>query len=165
MFLCFVDFVDPRYSKASYAAVESLKEVAPKYSHIIGFFHVNNTNMWQRKRVLGVTWDELPAMAFNMMGDSSSKVLPYPRGKEITKLALFDFFDDLLTGRKAQGRAPEEEYRPPADFSKVRNDTEIEAFLLNNTIIATRDNFASLAYQEGYDCLVLLYTTEIIHQG
>jgi hypothetical protein len=29
MFLCFVDFVDPRYSKPSYAAVEALKEVAP----------------------------------------------------------------------------------------------------------------------------------------
>lgn len=74
--------------------------MAPKYSHILGFFYVNNTMMWQRKRVLGVTWDELPAMAFNMLTDVS-KVMPYPRGREISKVALFDFFDDLFTGRKA----------------------------------------------------------------
>ena len=29
--------------------------------------------------------------------------MPYPRGKEITKEALFDFFDDLFTGRSGVG--------------------------------------------------------------
>jgi hypothetical protein len=43
MFIVFIDFVDPRYSKESYKAVEVLKEVAPKYSHVLGFFYVNNT--------------------------------------------------------------------------------------------------------------------------
>jgi hypothetical protein len=160
MFLTFVDFEDPRYSRESYRAVEVMKEVAPKYSHLINFFYVNNTHFWQRKRVLGVTWDELPSMAFNMIGDAS-KVIPYPRGAEISKKALFDFFDDLFTGRKGVGGA----YQPPKDFSKVRNDTEIETYLLNNTILANRDTFNSLIYSEGYDVLLLLYTTEVIHEG
>lgn len=138
MFLAFVDFVDPKYSKDSFHAVEVLKEISPKYSHLVGFFYVNNTLMWQRKRVLGVTWDELPAMAFNMLGDAS-KVMPYPRGREISKKAMFDYFDDLFTGRNNQeGQQINQEYAPPSDFSKTKNDSEIETILLNNTIIANR---------------------------
>jgi hypothetical protein len=51
-------------------------------------------------------------MAFNFIGDAS-KVMPYPRGREISKEALFDFFDDLFTGRSGSGENLKEEYRPP----------------------------------------------------
>jgi len=102
-------------------------------------------------------------MAFNFIGDAS-KVMPYPRGREITKEALFDFFDDLFTGRSGMGENMKSEYRPPQDFSKIRTDVEIENALLNNTILANRFNFNELVYQEGYDVLVLLYTTEVISQ-
>ncbi len=117
MFIAFVDFEDQKWSKDSYKAVQVLKEAAPKYSHILGFFYVNNTVFQHRKRVLGVTWDELPSMAFNFIGDSS-KIMPYPRGREISKEALFDFFDDLFTGRSGVGENLKQEYRPPQDFSK-----------------------------------------------
>ena len=66
MFLVFVDFDDNRYSKKSAQAMEVIKEIAPKYSHVLGFLQVNNTQYAGRKRILGITWDELPAMAFNM---------------------------------------------------------------------------------------------------
>ena len=161
MFLAFVDFEDERYQKESYKAVEVLREIAPKYSHLVSFFYVNNTYFWQRKRVLGVTWDELPAMAFNMLGDSS-KVMPYPRGREISKNSLFDFFDKLFTGRTGQN---EEIYTPPTDFSKVKNDSEIETVYLNKTQLANRSTFSELVFTEGYDVLLLLYSTEIIHSG
>ena len=100
-------------------------------------------------------------MAFNFIGDAS-KIMPYPRGREITKEALFDFFDDLFTGRAGAGESLKEEYRPPQDFSKTRKDIEKETILLNNTILATRSNFNELVYQEGYDAMVLLYTTEVV---
>lgn len=67
MFLTFVDFDDPKYSKASHEAVEVVKLVAPKFSSYFGFMYVNNTQFALKKRVLGITWDELPAMAFNML--------------------------------------------------------------------------------------------------
>lgn len=67
MFLTFVDFENKKVSKDCYKALEVIKEIAPKYSHLIGFYYVNNTIFWQRKRVLGVTWDDLPSMAFNMI--------------------------------------------------------------------------------------------------
>jgi hypothetical protein len=43
MFIAFVDFLDPRWNKESYNAVQVLKLAAPKYSHVLGFFYVNNT--------------------------------------------------------------------------------------------------------------------------
>jgi hypothetical protein len=150
--------------KESFNAVQVLKQASPKYSHVLGFFYVNNTQFAHRKRILGVTWDELPSMAFNFIGDAS-KIMPYPRGREITKEALFDFFDDLFTGRAGFGENLKEEYKPPQDFSKTRNDVEIETFLLNNTLIANRGNFNDYVYQEGYDALVLLYTTEVINDS
>ncbi len=44
MFIAFIDFEDPKQGGECLRAVEVLKEVAPKYSHILGFFYVNNTN-------------------------------------------------------------------------------------------------------------------------
>ena len=122
-----------------------MKEVAPKYSHILGFFYVNNTSFNHKKRILGVTWDELPAMAFNMLGDNS-KIMPYPRGREISKNSMFNFFDDLFTGRSGVGNKMKKEYKPPTDFSKTVMDTEIEQYLLNNTISATRFSYNELVY-------------------
>lgn len=62
----------------------------------MGFLYVNNTVFYQRKRVLGVTWDELPSMAFNMI---DSRVIPYPRGKTIEKDVVFNWFDNILKGK------------------------------------------------------------------
>lgn len=107
MFLTFVDFENQQYSSSCYQALEVLKEVAPKYSHILGFFYVNNTVMLPRKRILGITWDELPSMAFNFLGGDSSRIIPYPRGAEISKVALFDFFDEIFTGKSKGGQRPE----------------------------------------------------------
>lgn len=42
-FFLFVDFNDPKYSKQCYKAVEVLKEVAPKFMHLMGFFYVHNS--------------------------------------------------------------------------------------------------------------------------
>jgi hypothetical protein len=105
-------------------------------------------------------------MAFNFLSGDSSRVVAYPRGREITKKAMFDFFDELFTGKKNSVTVqPSDFIKPPSDFSKVKNDTEIEPYLLNNTIIATRDTFSEIVYSEGYDVIVFLFTTEIIHAG
>jgi hypothetical protein len=37
--------------------------------------------------------------------------------------------------------------------------------LLNNTVKADRSNFRELVFSEGYDTLLMLYTTEVIHDG
>lgn len=131
-FYVFVDFENPKYAKASAKAVEVIKQVAPKFSHVIGFFHVNNTQFQNRKRILGVTWDELPAMAFNMI---DSRVIAYPRNKPIEKDIVFDWFDDVVKGKvevKTKG------------FQREIADADIGPYLLNNTQVASRDNYTDL---------------------
>lgn len=134
MFLTFVDFEDQRYSKECYRAVEVIKQVAPKFSHIMGFLYVNNTAFLHRKRILGVTWDELPSMAFNMV---DSRVIAYPRGKPIERDILFDWFDAILQG-KVQVKT--------SGFNKKVEDKEIAPILLNNTVIANRENYHELVF-------------------
>jgi len=97
-----------------------------------------------------VTWDELPAMAFNMI---DQRVLPYPRGKEMTKDVLFTWFDDVFLG-KVEPKTD--------DFAKEIKDPDLPKYLLNNTIIGTRANYRDLVFEEGYDAVMFLYTTEVI---
>lgn len=114
MFLCFVDFNDPKWAKKSYHAVSVLEEIAPKYRHLIGIYYVNNTIFWQRKRVLGVTWDELPSMAFNLI--EGSQAIPYPRDREISKQSMFEWFDAVFKG---------EIQSTVQTYAKIKNDTMI----------------------------------------
>lgn len=92
-------------------------------------------------------------MAFNMI---DNRVIPYPRGKVIEKKILFDWFDDIVKGKVA----PKTE-----NFSKEVVDTEIQQFLLNNTMIANRENYNDIVLQEGFDVVLFIYTTETIHNG
>jgi hypothetical protein len=62
----------------------------------MGFFYVQDSHFRDRKRMLGITWDELPSMAINLI---DNRVIPYPRGAKITKDSLFDWFDDIITGK------------------------------------------------------------------
>lgn len=62
----------------------------------MGFLYANNNDFYHRKRLLGITWDELPSMAFNMI---DQRVIPYPRYKEIQTDIVFDWFDDIMKGR------------------------------------------------------------------
>lgn len=96
MFLTFVDFEDQRYAAESHRAVEVIKQVQEKFGHVLGFFYVDNRQFLQKKRILGITWDELPAMAFNMV---DQRAIPYPRDGEISRESIFSWFDDVMTGK------------------------------------------------------------------
>jgi hypothetical protein len=71
-------------------------------------------------------------MAFNMV---DNRVIPYPRGARISREALFDWFDDIMSG-KVQVKT--------SGFNKEVKDFEIYPMLLNNTIQTNRDNYADL---------------------
>ena len=127
-----------------------MKQIYPKYLHLIGFFYVNNDYFRDRKRVLGITWDELPSMAFNMI---DNRVIPYPRGARFSKEGLVEWFDDIIAG-KVQAKT--------SGFSRVVKDFEIYPMLLNNTLQVNRENYQEMVLQEGFDTVLFLYTTEEI---
>ena len=95
MFLCFVDWDNPKHLKEAQSAKRVMNELSEKYGDYLGFFMANNTQYWRRKRILGITWDDLPSMAFNMV---DQKVLPYPRGMSIDKETMMSWMDDVFKG-------------------------------------------------------------------
>jgi len=90
-------------------------------------------------------------MAFNMI---DNRVIPYPRGKPIERDIVFDWFDDIVKGKVSV---------KTTGFDRIVNDTDIQAILLNNTIVATRDTYNDIVLSEGFDVAILFYTTEVIH--
>lgn len=65
MFVAFVDFKHPQYGQKCKEVVANLAEISPVYEmHFKVFF--SDDNHIQR-RLLGVTWEELPALAFNTL--------------------------------------------------------------------------------------------------
>ena len=67
MFIVFVDFKDQATAKKCQDAIREIEKIEPKYGHLFGFYFADNTTWMQRKKILGITWDELPSMAFNML--------------------------------------------------------------------------------------------------
>lgn len=154
MFVAFVDLESKNYAEASQDAIEVLKQIQPRYGHLFGFFYAENEKWGHLKRILGITWDELPALAFNMLDQT---VIAYPRNKPIDQDSLTQWFDGIVTGRDQESVKFKEEHRIVKDF-------DIQKQSLPDTIITDRSNFTEYALEEGYDTLVLLYTTEKVDQ-
>ena len=77
MFLAFVDFdsKDEEVTKQSHQAVITLKHLQHKFGQAYEFFYVNNTADREKRELLGITWDDVPAFAFNTLDRT---ILPYP---------------------------------------------------------------------------------------
>ena len=61
----------------------------------MSLYAADNKRWSHLKRYLGITWDTLPAMAFNNLDRT---VIPYPKEKEIARDVLFEWFDSVLKG-------------------------------------------------------------------
>ena len=72
--ILFVDLSSKKYAQKSTEAIQELKKIAPVFEDHFKVFYVNDDNV--QKRLLGITWDELPALAFNSL---DQLVLAYPR--------------------------------------------------------------------------------------
>jgi hypothetical protein len=49
-----------------------------------------------QKRLLGITWDEIPSLAFH---SKDGMILPYPQGRSISVDELYYWFEDIRRKR------------------------------------------------------------------
>lgn len=145
MFLVFVDG-----SVKSQKAIEEIQKIQPKYGHILGFYIAHNDDWSHTKRLLGITWEDLPAMAFNMLDKTA---IPYPQDKQIDADILFPWFDAILTGQDSESVKQD-------NFQRTIQDHDIEK-LLRATTKTDRSNFTHYTLEEGYETIAFLYTTEV----
>ena len=78
--------------------------------------------------MLGITWEELPALGFNTLDHLA---FTYPQGGDIDKESLVKWIKDVSRG-KAQNSAK------VTDFSTQVNDKTIYEFFLDETLVADR---------------------------
>jgi len=127
------------------------ESIAPKYSQYIGLMYADTRRYAGKRMMLGVTWDDVPALAFSM---TDNRILTYPREMPIEKDTLMSWIDDVFKGRVQASNTYEREVV----------DKEIGTRFLNNTMVASRENFTSIVLEEGYDVLLIVYTSQVEHQ-
>jgi len=95
MYILFIDTNGPNV-KESKQLVQNMQQVAPVFEHLFKVFIADTPEYLNQRRLLGVTWPELPSMAFNTL---EHNVLPYPRGRPMDKESLTVFFKNVALAR------------------------------------------------------------------
>lgn len=77
MLTCFVhtNHRNKEYRRESVEFIRVMKKIAPQFSRMIAFTYTDNERFFDKRKVLGITWEKLPAMAFNTI---EQKVYTYP---------------------------------------------------------------------------------------
>lgn len=134
-----------------------MEDVEKKYGKYYGFWYCNNTQWEGQKHLFGITWPDLPSMAFNMMDKT---VLPYPRFKKIDTYELLTWFEKTVVN---PSEAQLERLKSKSDHITVA-DKEIYRKNLFHTIFTTRQNFSEIVLTEGTDVFAFLYSTQAVSQ-
>ena len=67
MFIIFVDLDDPQLASKCLDAIREVEKIQKKLSQYVGFFYAENKIWNSLKQRLGISWDDLPSLAFNML--------------------------------------------------------------------------------------------------
>lgn len=67
MIILFVDFSTPELARKSDNLIKIFEELWPSFNQRMMFFWTTDPNQMQQRRVLGITWDQLPAFALNSL--------------------------------------------------------------------------------------------------
>ncbi|CAI2386410.1 unnamed protein product [Moneuplotes crassus] len=141
MFLVFINREHERYKEQSLELYERLTYIAPNYPQFI-FMFTEDTENYSKKRYLGITWKEEPAMALNHM--QSVDTIVFPRRRPFTTKNIKQFIDDFVNGELDS-----------TGTTLYFENQYLE--LMPNVIHLNRENFSTECFSKEYDTLLLLY--------
>lgn len=99
MFLAFLDRTHPKYGAESIVLYSHLTQIAPEYPQFIFMFSESSQNE-AKKRYLGITWKEEPALALNYIRSKGSIV--FPRKRKFTLENIREFLNAYIRGELEQ---------------------------------------------------------------
>ena len=117
MILIFVDFSNPRVAEKSENLIKIFEELEPAFNERFQFFWTTDPRQLEQRRILGVTWDELPAFALNSL---DHVVFAYPQGEPLEKERISRFLQEISL-KKTQ-----ETDKVAKDFIKRQRDPTIQ---------------------------------------
>lgn len=141
MFLAFINRNHSQYGEKSLDLYHKLTRIAPSYPQFIFMFTEDTQNDY-KKRYLGITWKEEPAMALNHM--QSIDTIVFPRKRPFTRKNIRQFIDDFIDGKIE-----------PTSTSHLFENQYLE--IMPTVSHLNRYNFHEECFTEGSDTLLLLY--------
>jgi hypothetical protein len=92
VFMIFCDFKDPIVAAKSDKLMKTMDEIGRIFEPHFKIFWTDDPIHVNSRRALGVTWDELPAMAFNTL---DSSIIPFPRNHDTDLESLKKWFANV----------------------------------------------------------------------
>ena len=137
----------------SSSLINLMEKVAPDYARIFMFLWTDEATS-DTKRILGVTWDEMPAIALNSI---EHIVYAYPQQEPFEKENLIRWLDAVKLQKTA------ETDMLATDFAKRQRDPTIQDNFLDKAIKADKSVFEKTILREDADSIVFFYSTENVN--
>ena len=98
MAVLFMDFEskDPAVVRRSHQLLHTMEAVAPVYEHVFKVYWTSDPNQLRQRRLLGITWEELPSIGFNTL---DHQAFAYPRHYGFEREAVEKWIKDLSRGK------------------------------------------------------------------
>ena len=154
MLIMYMDFENsnPAVVQKCTRLMHTMEEIAPVYEHIFKVYWTQDPHQLRQRRLLGITWEELPSIGFNTLDHVA---FPYPRENDFDKDTIVTWIKDLSRGKAKSAKV--------TDYSTVVNDQTIYEFFLEETLVADRQDFDGEILTEDVDSVVFFYSTENIN--
>ena len=100
MMILFMDFesADPKVVKKCTTLLNTMEEIAPVYEHVFKVYWTDDVHQMKQRRLLGITWEELPSIGFNTLDHLA---FSYPRENDFYKDSLIKWIKDISRGKAA----------------------------------------------------------------
>ena len=108
-----------------------------------------------QRRLLGITWDELPAVGLNSLEHIS---FAFPQNTPFEKERMVQWLTNVSL-KKSQ----EDDELKATDFKKRQRDPTLYEHFLDKTIIADRDTFNNVILREDADSIMFIYSSENVN--
>jgi hypothetical protein len=131
-----------------------IEKVAPQYEQLMKFVYVDDEWGMSQRKLTGITWEELPALAISTTEFLSAA---YPRYDPHDTESIEQWLKQVSVKKNLEAM------HKTTNFAFQMKDTTIEKYFLSKTIKADRDIFDTQIIREDQDAVVLLYSTENIN--
>ena len=91
----YVDYSTPKSTAISDKLIKTVTELKPHFEDELKFVWTDSKDALSKRSILGVTWDELPAIAINSLQNID---FAYPRGELMTKTNLMRWLKEVTSG-------------------------------------------------------------------
>lgn len=155
LIMIYVDFSEPKVRARSEELLKIIEEIQPRFAKNYVFTWTDDLSRPQDKRDLGITWDELPALALN---SNRPARFVYPRGQPMEKELISKWLSDI-----SQKRSDNDESLVTTEIAQNQKDFTIYKHFLEKSIDLTMKEFYDQVLNDETDAVVFFYSTEEIN--